>query len=432
MRFAGLDVHKRVVQACVLDANGAERASLRFDLSVQALVEFAERHLDADCAVALEATTNTWAIVDILEPYCARIVVSNPMRTKAIATAKVKTDKIDARVLAQLLRADFLPPVWQPDAPTREQRSLASRRSALTRQSIHLKNRLHSLLHQRLIQAPKDLFGKTGRAWLAALELPALARGEIDTLLRLLDALTLEQHSLRREIDRHGFASEDIRLLMSLPGIDVTIAHALVAAIGPIERFDSPERLAAYLGLVPSVHQSAEHTYHGRITKQGNSNARWLLVQAAHIAGKHPGPLGRQFAQLVRRKNRNVAVVALARKLAVLAWHLLTKREPYRYATPAVLETKLQRLRVSAQAQRKRGPRPGYRRSRNYGTGVGTRQIKALNTVLTQECLPAATAPPAGERRVIRELGLDAFAQNIQTEGRKLRAKFSRPTSISS
>jgi len=326
MRFVGLDVHKRLVQACILDERGAQQAMLRFELSVQKLVVFAEQHLDRDCAVALEATTNTWAVVDVLEPYCARIVVSNPMRTKAIATAKVKTDKVDALVLAQLLRVEYLPPVWQPDAATREQRSLASRRSALTRQSIHLKNRLHSVLHQRLIQAPKDLFGKHGRAWLAALELPSIARGEVDTLLRLLDALVSEQVALRAEIDRRGFASEDIKLLMTLPGVDVTIAHALIAAIGPIDRFDSPERLTAYFGLVPSVHQSAENTYHGRITKQGNTNARWLLVQAAQAASRHPGPLGMQFAKLSRRKNRNVAVVAIARKLAVLAWHLLTKR----------------------------------------------------------------------------------------------------------
>ena len=360
MKFVGLDIHKRVVQACILDEAGAQQAMRRFDLSVQSLVKFAEEELGADCAVALEATTNTWAVVDIIEPYCARVVVSNPMRTKAIATAKVKTDKVDALVLAQLLRVEYLPPVWQPDAATREERSLASRRSALTRQSIHLKNRLHSVLHQRLIQAPKDLFGKKGRQWLAALELPPIAHGEVDTLLRLLDALVIEQTSLRVEIDRRGFANQNIKLLMTLPGVDVTIAHALVAAIGPIERFDSPERLTAYFGLVPSVRQSAEHCYHGRITKQGNTNARWLLVQAAQAASRHPGPIGLQFAKLARRKNRNVAVVAIARKLAALSWHLLTKREAYRYALPAVVETKLSRLRVSAQcAERKRGPRPG-------------------------------------------------------------------------
>ena len=238
MRFIGLDVHKRIVQACLLDERGAQIGQLRFDLSAGSLSQFAERHLGCDCAVALEATTNTWAIVEILEPHCARIVVSNPMRTKAIASAKVKTDKVDAKVLAQLLRTDFLPEVWQPDAHTRAERSLASRRSALTRQSIGLKNRLHSVLHQRLIQPPRDLFGKDGRAWLAALDLPALTRREIDTLLHLLDALQREQQTVRAEVDRSGFASESIKLLMTLPGIDVTIAAALMAAIGALGRVD--------------------------------------------------------------------------------------------------------------------------------------------------------------------------------------------------
>jgi transposase len=418
MRFVGLDVHKRIVQACVLNEEGSQSSTLRFSLSTSSLQAFAKSKLGQDCAVALEATTNTWAIVDVLEPYCQRIVVSNPMRTKAIAGAKIKTDKVDARVLAQLLRVEYLPQVWQPDAVTRADRALASRRSALTRQSVSLKNRIHSVLHQRLIQAPRDLFGKSGRRWLAQVELPAIARGEIDTLLRLLDALVLEQEQLQTEIDRRGFAGEDIKLLMSLPGVDVTIAHALVAAIGSIARFDSPGRLAAYFGLVPSVHQSAEHAYHGRITKQGNTNARWLLIEAAHVAARHPGPLGLRFARLARRKSRNVAITAIARKLAVLVWHLLTKREPYRYAIPSVVAGKLARLRVTQQPRRKGGPLPGTPRSSTYGSGTRSRRTKGLNTVLANERLPLAAPPPPAEARFIEQQGLAEFARAIQADGR--------------
>jgi transposase len=424
MRFIGLDVHKRVVQVHMVDAAGGELEKFRFDLTAATLEEFAKRYLDEDCAVALEATTNTWAVVDILAPYCARLVVSNPLRTKAIASAKVKTDKVDAEVLAHLLRLDYLPPVWQPDAQTRAERGLASRRSALTRQSVSLKNRVHSVLHQRLIQAPKELFSKAGRAWLAALTLPPLARGEIDTLLRLLDALALEQAALRQEINKSAFASEAIKLLMTLPGVDVTVAQALVAAIGPIERFPSPERLAAYLGLVPSVHQSAEHAYYGPITKRGNTNARWLLIQAAQVAAKHPGPLGAQFRKLERRKNRSIAVVAIARKLAVLAWHLLTKRHPYRYAQPTTVEAKLAKLRVSQQGPRpRRGSAKGAPRSKNYGTGVRTRQKKALDAVLREEGLPSTVTATPGEQRVIGELGLADFARTLQQPRRVLRKR---------
>jgi transposase len=370
MRYIGLDVHKRIVQVCIVNEAGEVLQVLRFELTVDTLVAFAKKYLDDDCAVALEASTNTWAVVDVLTPYCPRIVVSNPMRTEAIASAKIKTDKVDAQVLAHLLRLDYLPTVWQPDAHTRTERSLASRRSALTRQSISLKIRIHSVLHQRLIQAPKELFSKAGREWLEKLELPAIARGEIDTLLRLLDALALEQQALRQDVNRSAFASEDIKLLMTLPGVDVTVAHALMAAIGEIQRFASPEKLAGYLGLAPSVHQSADNTYYGRITKQGNTNARWLLVQAAQAAAKHPGPLGHQFARLEKRKNHSVAVVAIARKLAVLAWHLLTSRQPYRCAIPATVDTKLTKLRVSQEGKRKTGPKPGQGRPKSYGTGL--------------------------------------------------------------
>lgn len=423
MRYLGLDVHKRVVQACIVDAGGQVTGTLRFDLTRESLADFARRHLDDDCAVALEATTNTWAIVDVLAPSCPRVVVSNPMRTKAIASAKIKTDKVDAEVLAQLLRCDFLPTVWTPDAHTRDERALASRRSALTRQSISLKNRIHSVLHQRLIAAPAELFSAKGLAWLRDTALPTIARGEIDTLLRLLDALQIEQASLRAEVDRAAFASEEMKLLMTLPGIDATTAQALMAAIGDIARFRSADQLAAYFGLVPSVHQSAEHCYHGRITKQGNSNVRWLLIQAAQVASRHPGPLGHQFAKLARSKNRSIAIVAIAHKLALLAWHLLTRGSPYRYALPGTVETKLARLRVSQQGKRRATSSKGMPRAAAYGTGAGTRRKKSLDAALASERMPRTTAAPAGERRIIAALRLTEFAHRLQTESRAPRKK---------
>lgn len=277
------------------------------------------------------------------------------------------------------------------------------------------------MLHQRLIFGPAELFSAKGLAWLRTAELPPIARGEVDTLLRLLDALQVEQAALRAEVDRAAFASTEVKLLMTLPGIDATIAHAIMAAIGDIGRFRSPDKLAAYFGLVPSVHQSAEHAYHGRITKQGNSNVRWLLIQAAQIAGRHSGPLGHQFAALARRKNRHVAVVAIARKLAILVWHVLTRGAPYRYALPRTIETKLARLRVSQQGKRRTGLAKGQPRPANYGTGIGTRRKKALNAALQEEGLPSTTPAPEGERWVIAKLQLSAFAESLQRETRVLR-----------
>jgi transposase len=418
MRFVGLDVHKRVIQAHIADQAGTKLGVWRFDLNARSLDRFAQCHLGSDTAVALENTTNTWAVVDALTPHCGRIVVSNPLRTKAIASAKIKTDKVDAEVLAHLLRLDYLPPVWQPDAATRQARALASRRAVLTRQSITLKNRIRSVLHQKLIESPDRLFGKSGRAWLASLELPTLERGEIDTLLHLLDTLAEEQRALQVQIDASAVASEDMQLLMTLPGVDVVVAQGLMAAIGPIERFKSAASLTAYLGLVPSVRQSAAHAYYGHITKRGNTNARWLLVQAAHAAARHPGPLGAQFRRLKRRRGHCVAIVALARKLAVLAWHLLTHREPYRYALPATVEAKLARLRRTQQIKRPGGPKKGTPRPTGYGSGVRTRKRKSLDEILRQEGLPATQSPAPAETRVINRLGLLDFSRWIQSNDR--------------
>jgi transposase len=292
MRYVGLDVHKRIIQAHFCDQHGHRLETMRFDLNAASLQKFALHHLGSDCAVALEATTNTWAVVDILTPHCAQITVSNPLRTKAIALSKHKSDRVDAEALAQLLRCGYLPKVWIADPHTRQERNLAARRSALVRQGALIKNRVHSILHQHLIQAPFDPFTQQGRQWLSQLQLAPHLRVEITTQLRMLDAVASEQKELMALIERSAYASDAVKLLMTLPGVGVATAQALVAAIGDISRFQSADKLAAYFGLVPSVHQSAEHAYHGSITKQGNSNVRWLLVELLTMPVATPDRLG--------------------------------------------------------------------------------------------------------------------------------------------
>ena len=413
MRYVGLDVHKHVVQAHFCDERGSELQSVRFELTAASLSQFAHDHLGPDCSVALEATTNTWAVVDILEPSCAKVVVSNPLKTKAIALSKHKSDRVDACMLAQLLRCDFLPDVWIPDADTRAARSLAERRSSLVRHGTWVKNRIQSLLHERLIHTPFDPFTLRGRQWLQELSLPVRDRGELETLLRILDAVAQEQAKLAELINADAYGRDGVKLLMTLPGVGAVIAQAMMAAIGDIRRFESPLKLACYFGLIPSVHQSAERAYHGKITKQGNGNVRWLLVEAAHHASRHPGPLGHQFQRIARKKGVNVARVAIARKLAVLAWHLLTKGEPYRYASPAATEKKLADLRRS-----QRVLHPPHLGNRGSHWGHSTRLRKSLATVLATESLPAASPPPAAETRVFAPLGTTTLLEHLGREQR--------------
>lgn len=416
MPIAGLDIHKKIVQAAVLDDAGKLVHSERFPATREALEAFARTRLSPQHRVALEATINTWAVARVLQPWVAEVVISNPLRTRAIAEAKIKTDRVDALVLAQLLRADYLPRVWQPDPHTQQMRRQTTERAALVGDRTRIKNRIHAILHQRLIAAPfPDLFSRAARAWLRHLELDDAGRLALDRYLRQLDAVELEIAQMNRLLAREAYDDARVQLLMTLPGVDVAVAQTLLAAFGDVARFASADHAAAYLGLVPSTHQSAEHCYHGPITKQGRGHARWLLVQAAQHLGKHPGPLGVFFRRLAKKKNRNVAVVAAARKLVVIAWHMLKNNEPYRYAQPKSTQAKLARLRVTATGRRKRGGNPkGAPRPANYGSGQGTRLAPALDQVYAAENLPPLPELRPGEIQMLDAQHLTGFVQQLR------------------
>jgi transposase len=412
--FCGLDVHKRFVEACLVDQAGQVVHRQRFDLTLANLTNFARRHLGPHVKVALEATSNTWAVVRVLKPFAAEVVVSNPMQTRAIAQAKVKTDKIDAFVLAKLLRCDFLPAVWQPDEETQRLRQLTGRRAGLVGMQTALKNRLHATFAERLLRVPGDLFSQAGLDWLQAVELDQVGQLQRASDLRLLDHVAAEIADFDQVLAEKAYASDHVKLLMTLPGVNVTVAQTVLAALGDIRRFRDGDHAAAYLGLVPRTKQSAEHCYHGPITKQGNSQARWMLVQAAQHVGRHPGPLGHFFRRLAKKKNRNVAVVATARKLVVIAWHMLTKNEPYRYAQPLSTQGKLQKLRVRATGeQRQRGPGKGTFARPKCRPGVKTRTIKPLAQVLDEEGLPPLGPVPAGEARTIAASGAADYVASL-------------------
>jgi len=412
IRFVGLDVHKRVVEACIVDAAGKVVLRERFALNRHTLELFATKILRPTDRVALEATTNCWAVAERLRPHVAGVLVSNPMATKAIAQAKVKTDKVDAYVLAQLLRCDFLPEVWQPDVATRRLRELTDRRSALVGQRTRMRNRIHSVLATRLIEPPLRLFSGEGLQWLGTVELDEQARLLIDSDLRQLESLEQEIDAVDAELARRGHQSDEVKLLMSLPGVDVTTAQAVLAAWGDPRRFPDGDHAASYLGLVPSTRQSANQCYHGPITKRGNSQARWMLIEAAQHLDKHPGPLGHFFRRLMKKKNRNVAVVAAARKLAAIGWQMLVAGEPYRYALPQTTESKLRQLRIRATGRRRRGGVAKGQKAQAILPGGG-RTLRSRDQVAEAEGLPARTAPPAGERRVIAGTQTGPFVEGL-------------------
>jgi transposase len=230
----------------------------------------------------LEATTNTWPVVGILRPVVKEVVVGNPLKTKAIAEAKVKTDKVDAEVLAQLLRCNYLPSVWQPDDRTRQLRSWITHRKALMTQRARLKNQVQGLLGRLLVTSPfKLLWTKKGVAWLHSVELPAHERLVLDSQLRQMVVMEQELKALDEQLAEAARSEPQVPLLMTIPGVNYVVALALLAALGDISRFQDGDQAAAYLGLTPLTRQSGNRCYHGHITKAGSSQTRCLLTQSA-------------------------------------------------------------------------------------------------------------------------------------------------------
>jgi transposase len=198
-----------------------------------------------------------------------------------------------------------------------------------------------------------DLFGKKGRAWLAAQQLPAAEAETVGGCLRQVDFLDAEVAAIDAKLAEFALSSPEAKRLMTIPGIDVAAACTLIAAIGDIRRFDSARRLVAYLGLDPRVRQSGEKpARHGKISKRGNPHARHVLVEAAHQAIRTPGPL-RAFGERIRaRKGSQVAAVAVARKIATIAWQMLTRGEDYAFQSPALVRKKIRNAELKSGAPR--------------------------------------------------------------------------------
>jgi transposase len=312
--------------------------------------------------VALEATGNALGIARIIEPHVGRVVLANPKAVKGITRAGAKTDKIDARTLAKLLAGGFLPAVWLPDEQTRILRRRISARAQLVRQRTRAKNQVHATLIRNLKGKPpvSDLFGARGRRWLAAQVLPPDERETVAACLRQIEFLDGEIALVERTLAEQVLASPEMRRLLTLPGVNFVTAAAVVAAIGDIGRFPTARRLVSYLGLDPRVHQSGvEPARHGRISKQGPGETRHVLVEAAWHATRTPGPLRAFHERIAARRGGNVATVAVARKLAVIAWHMLSRGEDYAFARPSLTREKVRRLELMTGAEHQKGKRIG-------------------------------------------------------------------------
>ncbi len=358
MRFIGLDVHLDFCEIAICEA-GRVRSGGRVPTSAEGLSILANS-LTPDDQVALEATGNALAIARRLEPHVARVVVATRTELRAITEAKVKTDRRDARTLARLLAAGLLRGYWLPDEATRALRRRLAHRAQLVRQRTRCKNEVHAVLMRTLKGRPpmSDAFGQGGRRWLAELDLPADERETVDGCLRQIDFLDGEIAILERGVAEHALASDAIKRLMTVPGVSLMTATTFIAAVGDIRRFHDPRKLVSYLGLDPKVRQSGSGAArHGRISKQGASQVRQMLAEAAFVAVSTAGPMRAFYERVRARRGQQIAIVAVARKLAVLFWHLLSREQDYAFQRPSLTRKKVRGLELRAGAKRQPGRR---------------------------------------------------------------------------
>ena len=249
--------------------------------------------------------------------------MAHPLATKAISSARVKNDSVDAKTLAHLLRTNLLPEAWIAPPEAREARRLARMRTSLVRVRSQLRCQIHAVLAEHGVHADvSDVFGKAGRALLEDLALPPVSKARLDANLRLIDALTEEVAQAEREL-RALFRGDDrIKRLTAIPGVGLITAATVVTEVWDITRFPSADRLCSWAGLTPSEHSSGEHTRRGHISKQGSRWLRWVLVEAA--ARPQADPNLRTFVdRIASRRGTKIARVALARRLLTLSFYAL-------------------------------------------------------------------------------------------------------------
>jgi transposase len=398
-RAIGLDVHRTFCEIAICE-DGEVRSAGRVPSTPEGINSLGESLLPSD-RVALEVTGSSWEVARLLEPHVNRVVVVSPDDT-GIASARAKTDKLDARALASLLWKGELESVWSPDERCRVLRRRLARREQLVRARTRSKNEIHAALQRRLMPKPpcSDLFGVKGREWLADLELPSEERESVDAAMRHVEFLDCEIAQVEKLIAQQALNWPEIARLMTVPGVNLVCAASFMAAVGDPSRFLTSRKLVAYLGLDPKVKQSGDAPARsGRISKRGSASARWALVEAAWTAARQPGPMHAFYERTKARRGHGKAVVATARKLSVLFWCMLTRGEDYAHQQPSLTRKKLRRLEIAAGV-----PKNTRRAAGVWSTNVMMRQAErelaqqaeASYKRMVQDQLAGAPARKAG------------------------------------
>lgn len=343
-RYIGLDVHKHYIT--VGGMNAKQEIVLRpRNVEMERFVKWAVGNLRKSDEVVLEATTNTWDVYDTIAPLVKRVVVAHPAEVKQIANSRVKTDNQDVMRLIRLLIADIVPEVWVPPVEVRQLRAIISYRWRLVKMTSMIQNRMRSLLHRHNISAPEGKIDtEKNREWWEKLNLSELENLRLKQELKTLRLIRENIAEIETELGRLSTSErwgDQAVYLIQLPGFGLIVTMTILSAIGDIQRFESPKKVVGYSGLGAGVHDSGQ-THRGKgITKFGRRELRWALVEAAWQAVNTNAHWKAEYEKLCERMHQNQAIVAIARKLLVTVWYLLSGKESYSRSSDEELAYKM-------------------------------------------------------------------------------------------
>ena len=334
MVYVGLDLHKYFSFVTVMDAQGAIVKRAKLENHPDILLSFFSK-LPDEVIVAVEATWNWYWLQELFEDHGIPMKLVHPLRARAIASARIKTDKLDSEILAHLLRVNLLPEAYICTRADRLLRERLRYRASLVRLLVQIRHKLHAIVAKKGLTLPThNILSKKSLAYLREVAVSDAFRGAIDGYLRVAGLLGEEIERVNATIASHAEQDPRAQRLTKLYGIGPYLALLIVAEIGDITRFPRAKSLCAYAGIVSSVHNSGQTSYTGSITKQGSKWLRWALVEAAQHACRRP-PFDRFYQRIKARRGPKIAKVAVARKLCATIYHMLVEDKD---ATPMSVE----------------------------------------------------------------------------------------------
>src|SRR5215469_12249052 len=319
--YVGIDVHRKRSQVAVVGQDGRVQLNRNVVNGSPSMLGLLGG-LPTGSPVAFEAAFGWGWLAGLLEDYGFEAHMVHPLRCKAIASARLKNDRVDAAILAQLLRADLLPEAWIAPAKVRQLRALIRHRISLVRLGTQLRNRIHAVAADHGYDRSASYWTGPGRGWLAELDLPAASREIVTDCLAVIDGLAPVTDRIDGELHQHAKGDPRVKVLRTLPGVGEFTALVMPAEIGDITRFGGARKLASWAGLTPTVRGSDRTVRHGHISKQGSAWLRWALNQAAQTAKRSPD-FAASYAAIATRRGKKTATIAIARKLLTRAYHLL-------------------------------------------------------------------------------------------------------------